>query len=280
MNEELMMRLAAFLNDCPSAIDLEEARDIARTCGIGEEEAVALMLAAYCGLDLDRPVDKAVYYRCFPHMLHKLSPALITEDPYVQALSTKGYRRGTVTLEEAFYAPAEIFVSDDFQQVGEMVLPQLGWFDTRVPYPALKEQGRIWMTVTPNEIHTIRPCAEASVGKVLCYGLGMGYYVFHALRNPAVTDVTVVEQSRDVIDLFREALLPMFPRKEALQIVQGDAFTYARKEAPHQHFDTVFTDLWHDVSDGLPMYRQMKALEVQGPRYLYWIEPTMRYYLG
>lgn len=46
MHEELMIRLAAFLNDHPRAIDLEEAKDIARTCGIGEEKAVALMLAA------------------------------------------------------------------------------------------------------------------------------------------------------------------------------------------------------------------------------------------
>lgn len=274
-----MIRLAAFLNDHPRAIDLEEAKDIARTCGIGEEEAVALMLAAYCGLDLDRPKDKETYHRCFPSMLHKLSPALVMEDPYVQALKTKTYRRGTVTLEEETYAPAEIFVADDFRQVNGMVLPQLGWFATPVPYPALKEQGRIWMTVTPNEINTIRPCAEASAGKVLCYGLGMGYYVFHALRNEAVTSVIVVEQSRDVIDLFREALLPMFPRRDDVQIVQGDAFTYAREEAPRQAFDTVFTDLWHDVSDGLPMYRRMKQLEVQGSRYLYWIEPTMRYYL-
>ena len=274
-----MLRLSSFLNDDPRAIDLEEARSIARDCGIGEEKAVSLMLAAYCGLDLDKPKDKETYHRCFPHMLKKLPPALVTEDPYVQALRTKTCRRGTVTLEEETYAPAEIFVADDFRQVNGMVLPQLGWFDTSVPYPALKEQGRIWMTVTPNEINTIHPCAEASVGKVLCYGLGMGYYVFHALQNAKVTSVTVVEQSRDVIDLFREALLPMFPRKDDVQIVQGDAFAYAREEAPHQAFDTVFTDLWHDVSDGLPMYRKMKQLEVQGPKYLYWIEPTMRYYL-
>lgn len=274
-----MIRLAAFLNENPRAIDLEEARSIAGSCGIGEEEAVALMLAAYCGLDLDRPKDKETYHRCFPHMLHKLSPTFVTEDPYVLALKTKTYRRGTVTLEEETYAPAEIFVADDFRQVNGMVLPQLGWFDTPVPYPALKEQGRIWMTVTPNEINTIRPCGEASAGKVLCYGLGMGYYVFRALRNDAVTSVTVVEQSRDVIDLFREALLPMFPRQDDLQIIQGDAFAYAREEAPRQAYDTVFTDLWHDVSDGLPMYRKMKQLEVQDPKYLYWIESTMRYYL-
>ena len=44
-------------------------------------------------------------------------------------------------------------------------------------------------------------------------------------------------------------------------------------------FDTVFTDLWHDVADGIPLYRRMKALEIPGPHYLYWIEKTMKVYM-
>ena len=279
MNERLMLMIASFLNNHPRAIDFAEAKAIAEDCGISIEESVALMLAAFCGLNLDLSEDMVLYRQCFPSMLHKLSPALITGDPYVQALRTRVFRQGSVFLEEERYAPAEIFVADDFQSIRGLVLPQLGWFDEEVPYPALKENGRIWMTVTPNEINTIRPCAERSRGKVLCYGLGMGYYVFHALMNPAVTSVTVVERSRDVIELFRKALLPMFPRQDALEILEGDAFAYAAEKAPNLAYDTVFTDLWHDVSDGLPMYRRMKALETKGPQYLYWIEPTMKYYL-
>ena len=55
-------------------------------------------------------------------------------------------------------------------------------------------------------------------------------------------------------------------------------FLHAKNAAPQEHYDTVFTDLWHDAGDGLPLYRRMKALETPGPRYLYWIEKTLRYY--
>ncbi len=279
MNERLMLMIAAFLNNDPRAIDFADAQSIAKECGISLEESVSLMLAAHCGLDLDRQEDAALYHRCFPKMLHKLTPAIITDDPYTRALRTHSFCHGSVTLEEDIYTPAEIFVCDDFLDAGELVLPQLGWFAEEVCYPALKENGRVWMTVTPNEINTIRPCAESARGKVLCYGLGMGYFVFHALMNPAVTSITVAERSRDVINLFRDALLPMFPRKEALTLVEADAFDYAANVAPGIAYDTVFADLWHDVSDGLPMYQHLKRLEVQGPQYMYWIEKTMKHYL-
>ena len=62
-----------------------------------------------------------------------------------------------------------------------------------------------------------------------------------------------------------------------LEIIQADAFDFAPKHLPE--YDVVFTDLWHDVSDGLPLYQRMKALEVPGVKYLYWIEQTLRCYL-
>ena len=66
-------------------------------------------------------------------------------------------------------------------------------------------------------------------------------------------------------------------RPDALEIIQADAFDFAPKHLPA--YDVVFTDLWHDVSDGLPLYQRMKALEVPGVKYLYWIEQTLRCYL-
>ena len=91
--------------------------------------------------------------------------------------------------------------------------------------------------------------------------------------------MTVVEKNPKVIEVFRRHLLPFFPRQGDLRIVEADAFDYAATVMPHEGYDTVFTDLWHDVADGLPMYRRMKALETPGPRYLYWIEKTLRCYM-
>ena len=175
-------------------------------------------------------------------------------------------------------AALELFVRDDFLPLDDgTCLPQLGWFDTSFRFPAVKENNLVWMTVMPNEINTIQPCVRQSHGKVLTFGLGLGYYAFHCLLKPDVRRVTVVERDPDIISLFRTLLLPHFPRPDALEIIQADAFDFAPKHLPA--YDVVFTDLWHDVADGLPLYQQMKALEVPGVKYLYWIEQTLRCYL-
>ena len=45
-------------------------------------------------------------------------------------------------------------------------------------------------------------------------------------------------------------------------------------------YDFVFTDLWHDVSDGIDMYLKMKKYEKQSPiLFSYWIEKSILCYL-
>ena len=55
------------------------------------------------------------------------------------------------------------------------------------------------MLVTPNEVHTMKADIEKAHGKVLTYGLGLGYFPFMTSRKEEVTSVTVVERSSDVI---------------------------------------------------------------------------------
>ena len=47
------------------------------------------------------------------------------------------------------------------------------------------------------------------------------------------------------------------------------------------YFDFVFTDLWHDVSDGKDMYLKMKEYEKRSPNtiFSYWIEKSILCYL-
>ena len=158
------------------------------------------------------------------------------------------------------------------------MLPVLGYFARPFAYPVLTENGREWMTATPNEINTIQPMAEAAHGHVLTLGLGLGYFAFHALLNPRVERVTAVERSADAIRLFRERILPAFPRPEHLTILQADAFPAAPALYRSGQYDFVFADLWHDAADGLPMYERLKQMEVPGPEYRYWIEKTLEFY--
>ena len=134
------------------------------------------------------------------------------------------------------------------------------------------------MTVTPMEINTIRPAVERAHGKVLAYGLGLGYFAYMAAAKDDVDSVTVIELNKDIIELFVTHILPQFgDAAKKITIVNADAFDYAEKEMGEGRFDFVFTDLWHDVSDGEEMYYRMKAYESLSPQseFMYWIEKSI-----
>ena len=279
-NERILTLMSEYLTFTPCAIRPEDVTALAADCSLSLNEAYMALLAAHCGLDTALPEDARLYRSYFPQMLHQLDPAVYEADAYFRTVKPAGGANAAIDLVYETVEPMELFVADDFRVDKQgRVFPQLGWFDRAFSFPAIREDGRVWMTVTPNEINTIQPAVQESRGKVLSYGLGLGYYAFHCLLKEDVSSVTVVEKNPAVIDVFTRLLLPFFPRKEALHIVQANAFDYAANTMPHEGFDTVFTDLWHDVADGIPLCRQMKALETPGPHYLYWIEKTLRVYM-
>ena len=271
-NERLLDLISQYLTFTPDALGAEDVHALTAT-GLSPDEAYCTLLARKLHLD-------SALCRYLPQMVRRLDPAAYEADAYYQAVQPAFGARDAVDLVYEALAPMELFIADDFFRAEDgFALPRLGWFDRAFRFPAIREGGQVWMTVTPNEINTIRPAVLESRGKVLTYGLGLGYYAFHCLLKAEVERVTVVERNPAVIALFRERLLPFFPRQADLRIIQADAFDYAEHTMPHEGFDTVFTDLWRDVADGVPLYQRMKALEVPGPRYLYWMERTLQVYM-
>ena len=278
-NERLLDLISQYLTFTPAAIRSEDVRALTAD-GLTPDEAYLALLASRMGLDTSKPEDALLYRRYLPRMVRRHDPAVYEADAYFQSVKPAMGQQGGIDLVYETIEPMELFVADDFIVDRDgFALPQLGWFDRAFAFPAIREDGLVWMTVTPNEINTIQPAVRKSRGKVLTYGLGLGYYAFHCLLKKDVESVTVVERNPAVIDMFRRHLLPFFPRQEDLRIVQADAFDYAAQVMPHAGFDTVFTDLWHDVADGIPLYQRMKALETPGPHYLYWIKKTLQVYM-
>lgn len=116
---------------------------------------------------------------------------------------------------------------------------------------------------------------------MLTFGLGLGYFAYMVSEKNDVSAVTIVEQNKDVINIFKRYILPQFRNGGKIKIVKGDAFRYAGEQIAKEDYDFVFTDLWHDVSDGLDMYIRMKEYEKLCPDtvFSYWIEKSMKCYL-
>lgn len=283
-NRELLRRLSLYLNHSPRFVTKELVGELVRECGFPEKEAYSMLLAAAIGLKIDENArDRSLWNAYGPHILRPLSTEAYLSDPYLQTVRIPEKTLGAWRLGKAEYLPYEAFVCDDLRTSPDgRIYPQIGYFREPYRYPVVYQSGREWMLVTPNEIETMREPIAVSQGRVLTFGLGLGYFAFMASRKEEVESVTVVERDADVIRLFDELVLPQFPHPEKIRIVCDDAFLYAEHEMQKGNFDVVFCDLWHDVGDGLPLYRRMKALEGRCPRskFLYWIEKTMRCYEG
>lgn len=281
-NESVLGLLSAYLCHTPRAITEPMLTEMAQA-GVQEREAYPLLLASLCRLDMERSArDRALYESYFRRMVTRLDTADYSSDAYYAHIRFPKATMGGWTFDTARYEPYEAFVCDDLELCSDgRVIPKLGYFGVAFEYPVVLEKGREWMLVTPNEINTMRPAIEAAFGRVLSYGLGLGYFQYMVSRKPSVAHVAVVERDPSVIRLFREHILPQFENGDKLELIQADAFDYAQSEMAKGRYDVVFTDLWHDPSDGLALWQKMKRLEKFSPqsRYLYWIEKTLRCYL-
>lgn len=280
-NTRLAQLHSLYMNLSARALDAKTVEGLAKDCDIPLAEAFAHCLAAY--FDLDAAGEDRLFFR---HWLlpsiEEQSPALYTEDAYFKNIKIPENVRGKWALKQEFLAPYEPFVCRDFKVLPDgRMLPQIAFFKEKYPFPAVLENGREWMTLQPNEMVTTWPAIGEARGRVLTFGMGLGYFAYHAAEKPEVESVTVVDLSADVLELFRTHILPQFPNKEKIKLVQKDAYAFAEEDMAG-NFDFVFADIWHDVGDGREPYLKMKQYEQSFPdiRFSFWLEDTIKCYLN
>ena len=281
-NYKVFALLSNYLNNAPDFIDQEEINEIVQY-GVSYEHAFAVILAAAFGMDIvDQEEDKGLFNHYFNKMFFKLDEIEFYANPYYKNIKIPEIKIGTSEMKYEKYKPFEGFVCNDIVKTNEgRQIPQIGFFEKEFTYPAILEGGRIWMTVTPNEIETMKEPVNQAFGKVLTFGLGLGYYAYMVSEKENVESITVVETNEDVIKLFQTYLLPQFENRHKIKVIKADAFEYAQKSMAKGQYDFVFTDLWHDVSDGIDLYLKMKLFEKRCPNTLfsYWIEKSIKCYL-
>ena len=138
----------------------------------------------------------------------------------------------------------------------------------------LYQNKTCWMMNTPAEAATNDPIAEKAHGNVLTFGLGIGYFTFMALRNPTVASVTVVERCQEVINLFKQVILPHFNVQKPVYILHEDAYQMWKPQIL-KAYDTIYADIWHGGDDGLPIISRL--LEAYNPpleKTFFWIEDS------
>ncbi len=276
LNYRLTRLYADYLSIYPEIINENIVKELTKDSEINEREAIIALLSEIFSLDYENGGDERTLIRDYISKSVTLKDGKkYKENPYYKNIKIPEIKDGDWEFKHECYSPYRAIIvgdmlrSDDFSEY-----PPLGFFTEEFTFPAVLEGGNEWMTLTPVDIDTSDEAIAAARGKIVTFGLGLGYYAYMVSEKPEVSSITVVEKSPDVIRLFERYILPQFPHREKVKIINADAFEYAEKTMPKEHFDLAFVDTWRDASDGAPMYEKMKRLEHLSPdtKFLYWIE--------
>ena len=276
LNYSLTRLYANYLENYNTIITSDMMHALCGDGSIDEADGFAAILCQLFGLDIDGSSDERALIRNYiTPSVRVMDAERYVNNPYYRNIKIPDVKKGRWELKSESYPAyrgviaADMIIRDDFTEI-----PPLGFFKEEFRFPAVLEDGNEWMTLTPVDLDTSDEAIESARGKVVTFGLGLGYYTYMVSEKDEVASITVVEKDPDVIALFREYVLPQFSHPEKVHIVNADAFEYAEKEMPKERFDLAFVDTWRDASDGAPMYERMKRLEHLSPdtEFIYWIE--------
>lgn len=150
----------------------------------------------------------------------------------------------------------------------------IGYFAKSVNIPILMEKDNIWMSSTISEHRSIQEHIDKAKGRVLTFGLGIGYYPYMCLLKDNVESITIIETNQDIIDMFNKYILPQFKTDKKIEIIKGDMYDYYNREFM-SNFDYIFVDTWDSNEDGLVHYKKLMKTGIREANIGYWIEDSI-----
>lgn len=229
-------------------------------------------------LDLDLSDKENEYY-----YLSRIEPAFkkLDEDKYVnnyyrQNINPTPFKSKEYQLTYLTFSPYHCFPYDDIAVKDNYVeVSRIGYFEKDYKYLAVLKNDVVWMSTDPNEINTMRDSISEAKGKVVAFGLGLGYFPIMAAVKDEVEEVVIIEKDQTIIDIFKKHILPLFEKKEKIKIIKDDAFNYLNKMKDND-VDYLFIDIWHNPEDGLPLYLKFKKmLKNRKVKVSYWLEKSI-----
>lgn len=273
-NNLILNALGIYLNEYECSITPSQIKKVME-CGVDELFAYKLLLSNYLAIENQDIID--MY---FDKMVHKLEVKDYIRNPYYENIPFNNKKIDSWQIKKGKYKPYELFVFDDFKYENDLVIPQVGYFNEPFYYLAVYDNNRLWMSITPNEINTMKEPINKAKGNVLTFGLGLGYFAYMCSLKDDVKSVTIVEKDERVIKLFKEYILPYFVSIEKINIIKEDAYAYLSKMNDDM-YDYVFVDIYHDAGDGKEVYLKMNQYRNRFKKTIfeYWIYNTIKHYI-
>lgn len=201
-------------------------------------------------------------------------------DSYIKNVHPKSKKIESIYLYYKEYNPYEGFIFDETKE-GDSYreINSFGYFTSNYSFLSLDKDNKTWMSIIPHEINTMKIDLNKIKGNIVIYGLGLGYFLFHALNKKEINKVVVIEKDSLVINIFNAYLRKYFRNLDKLTILNLDALSFNKKEINKYNFDYCYVDLYHDPIDALKIYINLIKSEAKNITYLYWIENDILIYL-
>ena len=194
-------------------------------------------------------------------------------NPYLKNVDFKkasknGFKYEKIKIKKGYLFNIDEIQDDKDKELKDYMLLRAYREDLIIPF--LKQKDKEWMMASISEFKTNDIYAKMAKGKVLTFGLGIGYFTYMAALNDNVKSITIIEKEEEVIDLFN-TIKDSFPYKP-INIIKADAFKYFN-EAFIKQYDFTYVDIYQNNKDGRKIITKM--LEQYLPDYdtcKFWIE--------
>lgn len=278
-NNVARQMMVDYLNENPRLVTPELIKEVDSDGLLQIEELYYALFCGACGLDeYENQHDAIIAKEYFANGLHHLDTGGYLDNPYYKNIKIPQATFGRWELTYQEYTPYEAFIYKDVEYLHDSrEITHIGYFSEPFKYPSVMEDGHEWMSIKPSELETLTDSISKAHGRVLTFGLGLGYYAYMVSQKAEVSLVTVVERSKEVIELFKKYILPQFGHPEKVKIISSDAFEYIDTVMTPGMYDYVLADLWHDVTDGMDLYLKFKKREHRfpGTAFDYWAEDSL-----
>ena len=130
---------------------------------------------------------------------------------------------------------------------GDIVLPMLidmnvallsGRRISHLPEQDRVCQGAVWMSLTPGEMFSQRAGIKKARGKVVVGGLGLGWFLRKVAAKPEVTEIIVVEKSKELLNWYGYELCNQCSKVS--EVIAGDVYNEIGRHGYCQYL----LDIW------------------------------------
>ena len=151
---------------------------------------------------------------------------------------------------------------------GEVALPMLidmnvahnGRRITHLPEQDRVGQGAVWMSLTPAEMLSQRAGIKKARGKVVVGGLGLGWFLRKVAEKPEVTEIIVIEKSKELLNWYGRNLCRQCPK--VTEVIAGDVYNEIGRHGNCQYLLDIWLRYGDAKSDG-KLWAAMRRYQYQ-----------------